>query len=446
MSSLPAGPLITWYGDDFTGSTDALEVLARGGLKAVLFLEQPAGDEARREMAGMQAAGLAGISRSQSPRWMSENLPGMFSWLRATGARICHYKVCSTFDSSPETGNIGRAVEIGRAIFQTPVVPIIAGAPGLRRYTAFGNLFASFGSEVYRIDRHPAMSRHPVTPMLEADLRRHLALQTSLGIGLISLPEMLSGEAPRRLQELADAGCEAAVLDVFDDASLVEAGRAIWPAGGEPPRFVAGSSGVEHSLIAWWRAARALPPEEAGVRVEGVDRVVVLSGSCSPATSRQIRRAMQCGYEAIAIDAATVAQSEAEVEKLTAAAAAALARGKSVVLYTWLEGAGGRPGAPEGEERVLFGEELGTRCGRLLRTVLLASGVRRVVIAGGDTSSHAGRQLGLRALTFKAPLAAGAPLCEASASDPHMRGLEVVFKGGQIGDDGFFELVRTGAA
>lgn len=445
MSSLPAGPLITWYGDDFTGSTDALEVLARGGLKAILFLEQPPDGEVRRELAGVQAAGLAGISRSQSPRWMSENLPGIFSWLRATGARICHYKVCSTFDSAPETGNIGRAVEIGRAIFATRVVPIIAGAPGLRRYTAFGNLFASFGAEIYRIDRHPAMSRHPVTPMLEADLRKHLALQTSLGIGLISLPEMLGGKAARRLREL-EGGCEAALLDVFDDASLVEAGRAIWPPDDESPRFVAGSSGVEHSLIAWWRSAGALPPEEASLRPEAVDRVVVLSGSCSPATSRQIRRAMRCGYEAIAIDAASAVQSETEIERLTGKATAALARGKSVVLYTWLEGAGERPGAAGGEERILFSEELGTRCGRLLRAVLLGSGARRAVIAGGDTSSHAGRQLGLRALTFKAPLAAGAPLCQASSPDPRMHGLEVVFKGGQIGDDGFFEQARTGAA
>jgi uncharacterized protein YgbK (DUF1537 family) len=443
MNHPPAPPLITWYGDDFTGSTDALEVLARHGVRAVLFLETP-GDPVLRRFEGAQAIGLAGVSRSQSPEWMSEHLPALFEWLRALGGSLCHYKVCSTFDSSPTVGSIGRALEIGRAVFETRLVPIIVGAPALGRYTAFGNLFAVSGGETFRIDRHPAMSRHPVTPMDEADLRRHLARQTSLRIGLVNLLEMHAGQAAQRLKEEAEGGAQAALLDVFDDASLREAGRAIWPAGALPARFVAGSSGVEYALIACWRARGILPETAPLTPVPERDRIVVLSGSCSPATSRQIRRARQDGYAALRIEPGRVLASPAEAGALVEDATRALQRGKSVVLYTALDGEAERITVVPDGERIRFNEELGACCGRLLRSILLRSGVRRAVVAGGDTSGHAGRQLGLLALTYKAPLARGAPLCEAWPDGPELGGLEIVFKGGQIGDESFFEFARTG--
>ncbi len=444
MTRAAAPPLIVWYGDDFTGSTDALEVLALGGLRAVLYLDKVTDERLLRRFAGAQAVGLAGISRSRSPQWMSDHLPELFAWLRAFGGRVCHYKVCSTFDSSPGIGNIGRAIEIGRAVFGTRVVPIVAGAPALQRYTAFGHLFAAFGSQVYRLDRHPAMSRHPVTPMLEADLRKHLALQTGLNIGLVSLPEMLKGRAAARLREIEQSGGCAALLDVCDEASLLEAGRAIWPAADEPPRFVAGSSGVEHGLMNYWRslgippgAAASPPPAEAG-------RLVVLSGSCSPATSRQIRHAINAGYHAIHVAPAALLTAESGFADLVDTAVTALRQGRNVVLYTALDQPGESPIDLDERDRISFGERLGTRCGTLLRSILLRSGVKRAVIAGGDTSGHAGRQLSLDALTFMAPLAAGAPLCLAHSPDPGMDGLELVFKGGQIGDDGFFEFARAG--
>ena len=129
--------------------------------------------------------GIAGTSRSQTPEWMDEHLPRHFSWLKQLGARFCHYKVCSTFDSAPHVGNIGRAIEIGRRVFGQSITPLVVGAPQLKRYTAFGHLFAGYQGETYRIDRHPVMSRHPVTPMDEADLRRHLARQTELPVDLV---------------------------------------------------------------------------------------------------------------------------------------------------------------------------------------------------------------------------------------------------------------------
>ncbi|TGR16342.1 four-carbon acid sugar kinase family protein, partial [Mesorhizobium sp. M1C.F.Ca.ET.196.01.1.1] len=101
-----------------------------------------------------RAVGLAGISRSETPQWMEENLTPAFEWLKGLGAAVCHYKICSTFDSSPVVGNVARATEIGRRIFEAASVPMVVGAPQLKRYTAFGNLFAAFRGAYFRIDRH----------------------------------------------------------------------------------------------------------------------------------------------------------------------------------------------------------------------------------------------------------------------------------------------------
>ena len=115
--------LLCYYGDDFTGSTDALEALAANGVPGVLFLNAPDEHELLR-FPECRVIGVAGESRSRDPEWMSEHLPPVFRKLKAYGAPLCLYKVCSTFDSSPDTGNIGRAIEIGQDVLGGPYVPL----------------------------------------------------------------------------------------------------------------------------------------------------------------------------------------------------------------------------------------------------------------------------------------------------------------------------------
>ena len=105
--------LLGYYGDDLTGSTDVMESMALGGVPTVLFMRVPDA-ELQARFAHCRAMGLAGTSRSETPDWMDEHLPPAFAWMKGLGAAICHYKVCSTFDSSPAVGNIGRAIEIGK--------------------------------------------------------------------------------------------------------------------------------------------------------------------------------------------------------------------------------------------------------------------------------------------------------------------------------------------
>src|SRR5918993_3636213 len=191
---MSANLLLSFYGDDFTGSTDAMESLARGGVRTVLFTQPPTPAQLAR-YDGLRAFGVAGMTRAMGPDEMERTLRPALAAMRECGASIVHYKVCSTFDSSPTVGSIGRAIDVGMEVLQSPVVPVVVGAPSLGRFCAFGHLFARCGDDAtpYRLDRHPSMSKHPVTPMDEADLRLHLRKQTRKSVGLIDFTQLRRG-------------------------------------------------------------------------------------------------------------------------------------------------------------------------------------------------------------------------------------------------------------
>src|SRR5688500_4005655 len=114
--------LLSFYGDDFTGSTDALESLARGGVRTVLFTRPPTPQQLAK-YDGLGAFGVAGMTRAMPPDEMERTLHPAFEAMRACGAPIVHYKVCSTFDSSPTIGSIGRAIAVGLEVFGSGIVP-----------------------------------------------------------------------------------------------------------------------------------------------------------------------------------------------------------------------------------------------------------------------------------------------------------------------------------
>ncbi len=423
-------PLYAFYGDDFTGSTDVLEQLAQGGVPAALFLRTP--DAAlRARFARARAIGVAGDGRSRSPAWMDANLPDVFAALSDAG--VVHYKTCSTFDSSPHTGSIGRAMDLGIAALGAPAA-IIVGAPHLRRYLAFGNLFAAAGDEIFRIDRHPTMSRHPVTPMHEADLIRHLAAQSDAAIALIGLDALGAGHADAAFAAAAADAADAILFDGVTMEHLASAGEVVLARG---IRFAVGSSGVTRALVLAWQAAGLIDGAPATGHATPVDRLLVVSGSCSPVTASQIARGVADGYAAVRADVPALLNGEAaEEERLVDSAIAALTIHGRCTLHS-AEG-------PLGNDAPAAGERLGAALGRVTNTVVHRTGIRRLLFAGGDTSSHGVAQLRIDALTWAAPLTPGAPLVRAHAEDPAIDGLELVLKGGQMGDEHFFEAVRRG--
>ncbi|TIP75727.1 MAG: four-carbon acid sugar kinase family protein [Mesorhizobium sp.] len=437
--------LLSYYGDDLTGSTDVMEALELGGVPTVLFMRQP--DEALlSQFRHCGAIGLAGTSRSETPQWMDTHLRDAFAWLKTLNAEICHYKVCSTFDSSPTIGNIGRAIEIGRSVFSQDSVPLVVGAPQLKRYTAFGHLFAAYRDKYFRIDRHPVMSRHPTTPMDESDLLIHLSRQTDLTSGLVDLATLQSASRSEAFDRLIENRSDIVLLDVDSPESQALAGKEIWRVRRPGGTFVVGSSGIEYALLAEWASNHTVHAEPSFSPPGAADRIAVVSGSCSPTTERQIRQALTDGFDWIEVDPVELV-SEASGDAIARAAAsgrASLEAGRSVVLYTALGPTADRGAEIDRQEGARH--KLGRGLGELLRELTIEQKLQRVIIAGGDTSSHALGQMGVDALTVRMPLPAspGSPLCVAHSRVKAIDGLEIALKGGQVGSDRYFCAIRDG--
>lgn len=443
-------PLLTFYGDDFTGSSAVMEILAFAGVRTVMFLDVPT-PALIAKLDGIRAFGIAGVSRSKSPDWMRAELPLYLKALQAMGAPLLHYKTCSTFDSAPHLGSIGCAIEIGLSVTGADWVPLIVGAPAIGRYQIFGTLFAALNGVGHRLDRHPVMARHPATPMHEADLCRHLDAQTSLPKAVIDWRALLAGRA---LDELAQArlqGARIIALDVFDEATLAATGRIIWNKARQHdqgvPVFAVGSQGVEYALVAHWRQIGLLPAASALPEITVAAPLLVVSGSCSEITARQISTAEAGGFLIVPLDACKALHQQewaAEIARLTPLVLEALGQRRNVLVCTArgpedpaipaFEAALSVSGAEAGVVHARIGSGLGT----IVREARLQCGLKRAIFSGGDTSGHAMLAVGAEALEPIASLANGVPLLRILADDPVFEGMEVALKGGQMGDDNLF--------
>jgi uncharacterized protein YgbK (DUF1537 family) len=396
--------------------------------------------------------GIAGSSRGRSPAWMDAELPQAFAALAALRAPILHYKVCSTFDSSPAIGSIGRAIDLGTQAMRGRWSPTIVGAPRLKRYQVFGHLFAAVDGVGYRLDRHPTMSRHPVTPMGESDLRRHLGAQTTRRIELIDMLQLRAGNAAQRADALAGDDVPAVLIDVLDDETLAAAGRLVWQRRGDG-LFSASSSGLQYALAAHWRELGLLPSKPSLPAASAVTSIAVVSGSCSPVTASQIAWARANGFrtERLRLPSALDERlREAEIERVVAVATTALRQGMSPLIFS-AEG-------PDDDTVTGFGQiaqqaglappdasrRVGATLAEVMKRLVDRAHPTRIVIAGGDSSGEVASVLDIQALTVTAGLSPGAPLCRAWSADPDRDGLEIVLKGGQIGKEDFFGRARGG--
>jgi uncharacterized protein YgbK (DUF1537 family) len=446
--------LLTYYGDDLTGSTDSMEALVLGGVPTVLFLEPPDKTQLER-FPGVRAVGLAGVSRTMTPDEMDQRLPPDFEKLKELNSPLLHYKVCSTFDSSPEIGSIGRAIDIGMGIMDNPPVFVAVGAPKLRRYVVFGNHFATAGEVTYRLDRHPTMRVHPITPMKESDLRLHLGEQTPRSIDLIDVHHLAEPQEAldARIRQMLDQGIEIVILDTLDDTHLLKVGEILWNQGSQRQAFTVGSSGVEFALTAYWQASELIEPPQPLPSPGAVDQIVAISGSAAPMTATQIKRALETGFQGIRLNSAALIDPQMAGDERARAVSAALASlndGKSVILYTAL--GPDDSSIPMTKERMEtlgiplqnIGRLLGAQQGAILKDILSQSGLRRTAIAGGDTSGNVLKQLGVYVLEIVIPLGTATPLCRARSHHPDFDGLEIALKGGQLGELNFFENARQG--
>jgi uncharacterized protein YgbK (DUF1537 family) len=236
------------------------------------------------------------------------------------------------------------------------------------------------------------------------------------------------------------------LFDTLTDVHLITIGDAIWksPLNEGKTLFVAGSSGIESALITRWGAAGNELPAIAPAR----GPVLVVSGSCSPVTGRQIAWALANGFAEVPLDTRQLMQNsthEAAISEAIKRVTTELAAGRSVIVRTSRGPDGDRittakQSAPPG----LNTGSLGAILGRILGEVLLSRLVERVAVAGGDTSGAVAREIGIDALEMVGPLAPGAPLCIAHSRREAVKGIEFTFKGGQVGHDDFFGTLLRG--
>jgi len=451
--------LLAYYGDDFTGSTDALEFLTLAGIKTVLFLRSPLHKDLEL-FPGIQAIGLAGKSRSMSPNEMEGELYPAFETLRDFNAEQVHYKVCSTFDSAPHVGNIGKAIEIGSEVFNQKTTFISPAAPHLGRYCVFGNLFAKMGTtgngEIHRLDRHPSMSMHPVTPAHESDLRLHLAKQTNKSIDLVNITTIEKGSDAIQEALLSKENAEIIFFDGLNQEHLKNIGTVFHQKGKDKTLFTVGSSGIEMALGLAWKENHIIPNNYEFKHPGKASPLLVVSGSCSPVTAGQIEYAAANGFESIALESKIMHHDHQEqsIAEVAAAIINKLKAGKSAILHTSIgpndpriaetEAYLNQSGLTNKEVQKQSSKIYGRVLGQIIKEVLQVVPIQRILFAGGDTSSYAASELGIFALEMMAPLAPGAPLCKAISEDEKVNGLELNFKGGQVGTVDYFIKVQKG--
>jgi uncharacterized protein YgbK (DUF1537 family) len=267
------------------------------------------------------------------------------------------------------------------------------------------------GSEgsIHRLDRHPSMRRHQATPATESDLRIMLSRQAGARMGLVDFTQLGLPFRP-------DPHADAILFDALTDGHVERIGEILRALGG-PGRvlFAVGPSSVEIALVGTRRGGPRCPSAR---RADGP--ILVGSGSGSLVTRQQIAWARRHGFAEVAAGPGSAASASRH-----------LAAGRNVVVHA----RGNYPG-PQ------FGAELG----RLLLRVLEEAKPSRVVVAGGDSSGHVARELGVHSLRMIARLTPGAPLCRLRAPGSPADGCEFVFKGGQVGGVDYFGTVASGAS
>ncbi|WP_067219635.1 four-carbon acid sugar kinase family protein [Stappia indica] len=412
-----------FIGDDFTGASDTLATLAEAGIAARLCVEGPGLarlPETPRGRGVFPAVGIATDFRACAPSEVEPRLRALMAMVRARLPRFVHYKICSTFDSAPHVGNVGAAVAVLEEELSPALTVILGGQPSLQRFCLFGTLFARApDGAVHRIDRHPVMSRHPVTPMGEADLRRHLAAQGLGDLALLARPEM--ADAAAVLAAMAEGGGRRVLVDAVDDTDIEMLGLALslLETHGRPLLLV-GASGVAEAVAGTAAETGAASPALAPV----AGPRLALAGSRSAATAAQVAAASR--YTRLPLGAQDIAGEGREL--FAARCAQMLAAGTNVLAHL-------DPDADYG----LAPDALSESLAELAARILTLQPVAALAVAGGDTSGAVVRRLGFDSLSFEARAGSGVAVCRGHAPGTPLDGMRVLLKGGQVGPPDLFD-------
>ncbi|MFB0721355.1 3-oxo-tetronate kinase [Aeromonas salmonicida] len=404
--------------DDFTGATDIAGFLVENGLATLQF----SGIPAKADLTGVDAVVISLKSRSCPADEAVHDSLAALDWLKARGCPRIYQKYCSTFDCTA-TGNIGPVTDALLAALESQFTLICPALPVNGRTVYQGNLFV--GAQPLA---ESGMRHHPITPMTDSNLLRLMETQARGRAGLVPFSTIDKGAAAiaEAFEQLTQDGVRYAVVDTLTEQHLLD----IAAAAIDMP-LVTGGSGLAIGLARLLGKGNLAAAREAG-RPLGT-RAVVLSGSCSEMTNRQVAR-YQAIAPALALDVAaclTRADYPAElvrwVSSQPATPAPMLHATTSPGELAAIQARHGRDAASEAVEQ----------CFAQVAVLLREAGVESFIIAGGETSSRITQALGIAAFHIGPQIAPGVPWVRATDAP-----LSLALKSGNFGDETFFSRAQ----
>jgi len=397
-------------GDDFTGSSDLGLMLAEGGMKTVQYVGVPDGPADAGVEAGIVALKTRSVPVADA---VAQSLEAL-AWLRAQGCEQFLFKVCSTFDSTPE-GNIGPVIDaLIDALGTTAPVIVCPAFPATGRTLFQGHLFVGD-----RLLSESGLENHPITPMTDPDIRRWLGHQTDRPVGLLPHGRVRGGSVRQDLLDLAASGSQIVVCDAVEDGDLHILGEAA-----KGFDLITGGSGIGIGLPALHGADRSTRAAWTGE--DG--RALALSGSCSRATRAQIAEHAAAGSPQLKVDVAALIDGSFTAEDA-------------------LDWAGRQTGLPliytsDDPDQVRATQERfgGDRAAETVETFFgavatkaIESGVSRLISAGGETSGAVVKAIGADSLEIGPMIDPGVPAVRVGG-----RKLVLALKSGNFGAPDFF--------
>lgn len=411
---------MAWLGciaDDFTGATDLANNLVREGMRTVQITGAPQAPITT----DADAIVIALKSRTAPVQTAVNDSLAALNALREAGCERFFFKYCSTFDSTPQ-GNIGPVAEALMQALDTPFAVAAPAFPATGRTVYQGVLFVNG-----QLLNESGMQHHPLTPMTDANLCRWLDAQTKGPVGLIDYAAIETGPqaVQQQIERLKAKGHTMAIADTLNNAHLMTLGAALADAP-----LITGGSGIALGLPSAWRAAGLLAGQaDAAALGQFGGAMAVVSGSCSERTQAQVA-AFAAQHPAKAIEPAAAAEDlEGLVESTLSWAKAQLAQGPILIYST------AAPAAVEQVQAALGHERAGALIEQALARIsegLVNLGVKRLVVAGGETSGAVVSHLGINTLRIGPQIDPGVPWTAASPT------LALALKSGNFGEVDFF--------
>ncbi len=413
-----AQALLGCIADDFTGATDLANMLVRGGMRTV----QTIGIPKQLPAVAADALVVALKSRTIAAADAVEQSLAALRWLQQQGCTQFFFKYCSTFDST-DAGNIGQVTE---ALLHELGVDFTIACPA----------FPENGRTIYRgylfvgdaLLNESGMEHHPLTPMGDANLVRVLQRQTSTKVDLLRYDVVASGVAAveQRIMVLRSDGVRMAIADAVSDQDLRVLGEAC-----AELKLITGGSGIALGLPQNFRRAGLLPAAVDAACLPQVNGLAaVLAGSASKATNAQVAE-WKATRPAYRIDPLALARGEPVVQQALAFADQYIQQ-EPVLIY-----ATATPEEVKSAQSALGVAAAGHLVEQALAAIacgLQQRGVRRFVVAGGETSGAVVQALDVRALRIGPQIDPGVPATTTLDAQP----LALALKSGNFGATDFF--------